>query len=253
MKRIVATSLVLLALAGCSAPSPATRAQTAQPQTVTVFAAASLKGAFGQIKTQFESEHPGASVTYNFNGSSSLVDQMKGGAPADVFASADEANMTKAVDAQLVTGQPTLFASNVLTLAVAPGNPKHITGLDASLAGKKLVVCASGVPCGNALDTLVRRRGVAIAPVSREQSVTDVLGKVTSGEADAGVVYATDTAAAGAKATAVPIAGADQVVNRYPIAVTATSKQADLARAYVAYVAGEKGQSVLGRYGFGKP
>lgn len=240
---------MLVALTSGCVASPAPQSSS----TITVFAAASLKGAFGQIKTQFESEHPGTSVTYSFNGSSTLADQLASGAPADVFASADELTMTRVVGAHLVAGQPALFASNVLTLAVAAGNPQHITGLDASLAGKKLVVCASGVPCGNALDSLVGQRGLSISPVSRELSVTDVLGKVTSGEADAGVVYATDAKAAGDKATAVPIAGADRVVNRYPIAVLASSKRPDLARDYVGFVTGEKGQALLRQHGFGEP
>ncbi|HOA88515.1 MAG TPA: molybdate ABC transporter substrate-binding protein [Propioniciclava tarda] len=252
MKKLVAALAAALVLAGCSAPAGTSSPAVASGKTVTVFAAASLKGAFTKIGDAFGAE-TGAKVSYNFNGSSALVDQLKGGAPADVFASADESNMKKATDAALTSGKPTLFATNVLTLAVAPGNPAKITGLDASLDGKKLVVCAVGVPCGNALATLEKNLGVSPKPVSQEQTVTDVLGKVTSGEADAGVVYATDAKSAGAKVTAVAIPGSEKVVNNYPIAATASTKDAALARAYIDYVTGPKGQAILTEFGFGKP
>lgn len=240
-----------LALVGCSSPQAATDSTAAT--TLNVFAAASLKSSFTTIGKDFEAAHPGTKVVYSFNGSSTLVTQIKEGAPADAFASADEKNMTKATDDKLVTGTPKVFASNVLTLAVAPGNPQRITGLDASLDGKKLVVCAKGVPCGNALAKLTAQLKVTPKPVSAEQSVTDVLGKVTSGEADAGVVYTTDAKGAGDAVTAVAIPGAQKAVNRYPIAATATSKHAQLAQDFVDHVVGEQGQRVLADAGFGKP
>ncbi len=251
---LIAVVATLVLAAGCTTPGPGGTAPAASTtQTITVFAAASLKGAFGKIGDAFAIDHPGAKVTFSFNGSSTLVDQLKGGAPADVFASADDANMKKATDAGLIAGAPTRFATNVLTLVVAPGNPKHITGLDGSLTGQKLVVCAVGVPCGTATQTLEKNLGVTLTPVSREQSVTDVLGKVTSGEADAGVVYTTDASSAGDKVATVPIKGSDKVVNNYPIAVTANSQDAATARTFVDYVSGPKGQAVLADFGFGKP
>lgn len=255
MKKLIAALAATLALTACSPPaSPATpAAPAASTSTITVFAAASLQTAFTKIGKGFTAEHPNAKVTFSFNGSSSLVDQLKGGAPADVFASADEANMTKATDAALMSGTPRIFATNVLTLVVEPGNPKKITGLDASLDGAKLVVCANGVPCGNATAKLASQLGVTLKPVSEEQKVTDVLGKVTSGEADAGVVYTTDATGAGDKVTAVPISGSGDVVNRYPIAVTASSKQAALAGQFTDYVMSAKGQEILTSFGFGKP
>lgn len=239
----------LVLLAGCT-PS-AQPSAAASGRTLTVFAAASLKGSFTKIADAFAADHPGTKITYNFDGSSALVDQLKGGASADVFASADEANMKKAADASLISGTPKIFATNVLTLVVAPGNPKHITGLDSSLASAKLVVCAHGVPCGSAFATLEKNLGVTLKPVSEEQKVTDVLGKVISGEADAGVVYATDAKGAADKVTTVGIPGADKVINRYPIAATAVSKQADLAAAFIDFVASAKGQDVLASGGFG--
>lgn len=239
---------LLLPLTAC-APGGADQQQT----TLNVFAAASLKSTFSTIAKDFEASHPGTSVALSFNGSSTLVTQIKEGAPADVFASADEKNMSKAIDAKLVTGTPKVFATNVLTLTVAPGNPLELTGLDKSLDGRKLVICAEGVPCGNATAKLSKTLGATLKPVSTEQSVTDVLGKVTSGEADAGVVYVTDATSADGKVSAVAIKGAEKAVNRYPIAVTTASKQAGLAQDFVDAVTAEQGQKVLADAGFGKP
>lgn len=245
---LAAAALALASLAGCSSAGP-----TAPPdRTLTVFAASSLKAAFTDIGHDFEAAHPGTRVAFSFDGSAALVDQLKGGAPADVFASADDANMKKATDAHLVAGTPQRFATNVLTLVVAPGNPAGITGLDASLEGKKLVICAVGVPCGTATATLATNLGVTLRPVSKEQKVTDVLGKVTSGEADAGVVYATDALAAGARVTSIALPGADKIVNHYPIAVTAAARQPEAAAQFVAHVTGDQGRAALARYGFGQ-
>lgn len=258
MKKIAVALAALLALTGCAAtPQPAASpgggSAAPQQKTLIVFAAASLKGAYSKIATEFEAAHPGTTVKYSFDGSNTLVDQLQGGAPADVFASADEKNMTRAVEGKLVAGTPKIFATNVLTIVVAPGNPLKITGLDATLDGKKLVVCAEGVPCGNATKTLTGNLGVTLKPVSTEQKVTDVLGKVTSGEADAGIVYTTDAKGAGDKVATVAIPGAEKVVNRYPLAVTANTKNSELAQAYVDHVAGPKGQAVLAEFGFGAP
>ncbi|MFV0405326.1 MAG: molybdate ABC transporter substrate-binding protein [Propioniciclava sp.] len=220
-----------LALSGCSNGGAA-----AEQQTLTVFAAAPA----------------GVSVPFSCLGSSTRVDQRAGGAPADVLATAHEPQMDRALTEGLVS-DPKLFTSNVLALVVVPGNPLGITGLDGSLDGVKLVTCASEVPCGSATDSLSEKLGVTLDPVSREQKVTDVLGKVTSGEADAAVVYVTDAKSAGDQVEEVPIEGAEQVVNRYPIAVTAEAPQPDLAAAFVALVLSEEGQAVLADAGFSAP
>ena len=244
MKKLVAALAAALVLAGCSAPAGTSSPSVASGKTVTVFAAASLKGAFTKIGDAFGAE-TGAKVSYNFNGSSALVDQLKGGAPADVFASADESNMKKATDAALTAGKPTLFATNVLTLVVAPGNPATITGLDASLDGKKLVVCAVGVPCGNALATLEKNLGVSPKPVSREQTVTDVLGKVTSGEA--GVWRRNQSWALSHGRGYSWLEGGEQ------LPIRRRRPPVRLAKAYIDYVTGPKGQAILTEFGFGKP
>ncbi|WP_235734922.1 molybdate ABC transporter substrate-binding protein [Nocardioides alcanivorans] len=222
--------------------------------TLTVFAAASLTSTFTEIGEKFEAENDGVTVNFNFAGSSDLVAQIQQGAPADVFASADENNMTKATDDDLTAEDPELFATNVLTIVTEPGNPEGITSL-ADLANDDLtvVLCAPEVPCGAASTRVEEAAGVDIAPASEESSVTDVLNKVTSGEADAGLVYVTDAKNAGDAVTAVEFAESAEAVNNYPIAALEDSEHGDLAQAFVDYVLGSVGQGVLAAAGFGQP
>lgn len=248
-------------LAACSgggtadAPSssPATAASSGGSELsgkVVVFAAASLNKAFTELGDELMADNPGLDITFSFEGSSTLVDQMSEGAPADVFASADEKNMTRASEGKLVA-EPKEFATNVLTLIVPAGNPAKITGLDASVDNARLVVCAKGVPCGNATEKLAADLGVTLKPVSEEQKVTDVRGKVEAGEADAGLVYTTDAKAAGDKVEVIPVEGADKVVNRYPIALTTAGESNPAAKAFMDLVLSAHGQEVLASYGFG--
>ena len=260
----VVAALSLITLSSCSGgsesvssssstASSAAATASATPVELNVFAAASLNKAFPEIAdTVLKESDPNIKVTFNFQGSSTLVDQMKEGAPADVFASADQKNMTKASDAKLVDA-PKPFASNVLTLIVPKGNPGKITGLDSSLDGKKLVVCAQGVPCGNATKQLAEKLGVTLNPVSEEQKVTDVRAKVESGEADAGLVYATDAKAAGDKVETIEVARANEVVNSYPIALTVSTQNKEAAQKFIDAVLSDKGQAVLKKYGFSGP
>ena len=223
-------------------------------RTLTVFAAASLRDSFTAIGERFEQAHPGVRVAFSFAGSSDLVSQVVEGAPADVLASADEGTMAQLVDASLTAGEPVDVATNVLEIATPPGNPAGTTSFaDLARPGARVVVCAPQVPCGAAARTLQERTGVELAPVSEESSVTDVLGKVTSGEADAGLVYVTDVAAAGDAVTGVPFPESAGAVNTYPVAALREAADADLARSFVAFVAGEQGRSVLRAAGFGVP
>jgi molybdate transport system substrate-binding protein len=262
---VVATAVALLAgTAGCSAGHDPGRdggrssgSTIATPGalhgTVTVFAAASLQRTFTTIGHDFERAHPGTTVRFSFAGSSDLVTQIESGAPADVFAAADQASMAE-LPADLRTGRPRAFATNVLEIAVAPGNPLGIRTLDDLTADDvQLVTCAAPVPCGAATARVERAAGVTLRPVSEEQSVTDVLGKVESGQADAGLVYVTDVRGAGRKVTGVPIAAADRAVNTYPIGVLRDAADPALARAFSAYVRSSDGQRVLAAAGFGKP
>jgi molybdate transport system substrate-binding protein len=221
---------------------------------ITVFAAASLKKTFTDIGEQFKTENPGFSVEFSFAGSSDLVTQLTQGAEADVFASADTKNMDKAARAGLLAGDPVNFASNTLIIAVAPGNPKKIASFkDLTRQGLNVVVCARQVPCGSATQKVEQATGVTLKPVSEESSVSDVLNKVTSGQADAGLVYVTDAKGAGDKVAVVAFPEAVGAVNTYPIAVLKDSKNPELARKFVDLVTGESGQKVLSAAGFAKP
>lgn len=222
--------------------------------TVTVFAAASLKKPFTEIGAEFEQAHPGVTVTFNFAGSSDLVAQLQQGAPADVFASADTRNMDKATADSLTAAAPVDFASNTLEIAVPPGNPAGITSLaDLARPGMKVVVCAPEVPCGAAAARVEAAARIDLMPVSEEQSVTDVLGKVTTQEADAGLVYVTDVTGAGHKVEGVEFAESSSAVNTYPIATLRASRNAAAAHAFLEAVTGEPGQGVLAAAGFAKP
>ena len=218
---------------------------------VTVLAAASLQGAFEEIEKTVEKDNPGLDVTFDFQGSQDLVASLAGGDSADVLATANNSTMKTAADQKLV-GNQTEFATNVLTLIVPKGNPKKITGLDSSLDGANLVICAPEVPCGEATKKLAEAQGITLNPVSEEQKVTDVRGKVESGEADAGIVYTTDAAAAKDKTDKIDIPDGG-VVNHYPIAQTASPENAAGAKVFIDAVTGKTGQEVLAKYGFGKP
>lgn len=240
-----------LALAACGSDSGDGSGGEGGTTTLHVAAAASLTEAFEEIATDFEAEHEGVEVEYQFAGSSDLATQIEGGAQIDVFASADEANMGKVADS---VEDPQIFATNVLTIITEPGNPKKISGLD-DLADPDLavVVCAEQVPCGAAATTLTEQQDVTLDPASEESKVTDVLTKVSTGEADAGLVYVTDATGAGEDAETVETEGADEVVNSYPIATLTDAAAADLAEDFVAHVTGPEGQKVLQDKGFGTP
>ena len=256
---VLATGLVFAA--GCSSSdsgsgetTTAAAATTAGGEVtgeITVFAAASLNSTFTELGKSFESEYPGSTVKFNFAGSSDLVTQLSQGAPGDVFASANTANMDKAVADDLVASEPVDFASNVLTIVTAPGNPKGITGFaDLADPGTTVVICAEQVPCGAATKTIEENTGVTLNPVSEESSVTDVLGKVTSGQADAGLVYVTDAKVAGDQVTEVTFPESSAAVNIYPIAVLGESKNPAAAQAFLDLVTGPEGQQVLSEAGF---
>ena len=218
---------------------------------VTVLAAASLQKAFEEIEKTVEKDNPGLDVTFDFQGSQDLVASLAGGDSADVLATANNSTMKTAADQKLV-GSQTEFATNVLTLIVPKGNPKKITGLDSSLDGANLVICAPEVPCGEATKKLAEAQGITLKPVSEEQKVTDVRGKVESGEADAGIVYTTDAAAAKDKADKIDIPDGG-VVNHYPIAPTAKPENPAGAQVFIDAVTGKTGQEILAKHGFGKP
>lgn len=222
--------------------------------TITVFAAASLRATFTEIGRLFEAEHPDTEVVFNFAGSSDLFTQIDQGAPADVFASADTANMTRAVRAGLTASDPVNFATNTLTIVVPPGNPAGITSFaDLARPDVDVVVCAPQVPCGNATQRIEDLTRVRLSPVSEESSVTDVLGKIVTGQADAGLVYVTDAAGAGDKVEAIAFPESERIVNTYPIAVLQGADDPHVAGEFAAFVIGPEGRQVLSAKGFGAP
>lgn len=254
-RRLALAAVLALALSGCAASPTAAPTPTAGrlEGAITVFAAASLRASFTELAERFEAAHPGTTVALNFAGSAYLVTQITEGAPADVFAAADEKNMGRLTDAGLVAGDPVAFATNTLQIAVPPDNPAGITSLaDLAAPGVKLVICAPEVPCGAAAAAAAAAGEVTLAPVSEESSVTDVLGKVASGEADAGLVYVTDVIAAGDAVTGIAFEESAEAVNTYPIAALADAGDPQVAAAFVAFVTGAEGAAVLDSAGFGR-
>lgn len=251
----------LLALTGCAAGDEASsrsdNAATAestvdQPTGVTplnVFAAASTR-VFEKELSDGATQLPQPSkLTMNFDGSSGLVQQMEDGAPADVFLSADKRNMDKAVEKGLVR-TPVKVAENSMVMVVPKGNPAHITGVDDSLRGAKLVLCDAQVPCGGVSAALEKDLGVELPVASYESKVSDVLGKVVSGEADAGWVYRTDAAAAGDKVEVIEIPGADKHINELWAAVSAQTPNAEAATVLLTYLSGPEFAETWSHYGF---
>ena len=236
--------------------APAATGTTAVPLEgeVVLFAAASLTESFTKIGDAFQKANPDTKVTFNFAASSALVQQINEGAPADVYASADEANMKKLTDAANVSGEPEIFATNKLEIITAPGNPKGITGV-ADLANSDLIVvtCGPEVPIGKYSAQVFANAGVTVTPKSYEADVKAVVNKVVIGEADAGIVYATDVKAAGTKATGVQIPDDINVIATYPIAVTKGTKNVDVADAFMAFVLSDAGQEILAAAGFSAP
>ncbi len=256
-------AVAALALAACapgSADAP-TAAPTGPSPTatfeltgeLTIVAAASLSAAFDEIAAAFEAAHPGVDIRpITYDGSSTLATQLIEGAPADVFASANETNLQRAVGAGLAA-EGRVFATNTLVIAVPAGNPAGVESLeDLADPGLAVVLCDAAVPCGAASRTLLERAGVVATPSSLEQNVTAVLTKVAANEADAGLVYATDAAGRDDVEAIVPPQAAE-VVNRYPLAALDGAPNPGAARAFIDFVLGPQGQAILERHGFGAP
>lgn len=242
-----------LAAASCGTDDDGAGASDGQ-QEVVVFAAASLTEAFTELGEAFAETNPGAAVTFNFAASSELVAQIIEGAPADVYASADLTNMTKLTEAGAAADDPIVFATNKSAIIVEPGNPLGIDAIE-DLADDDLilVICAPEVPCGTYATQIFDNAGISVEADSYEENVKAVVTKVTLGEADAGIAYATDVAAAGADADGVAIPDDVNVRAEYPIVVTAEASNAEGGQAFVDFVASVDGQAILARYGFSSP
>ena len=222
--------------------------------TLTVFAAASLTDVFTDLGDRLERDNPGLQVRFSFAGSSQLATQITQGAPADVFASADETQMTVVTDAGLQAGDPTVFTENVLEIAVPRGNPANVTGLaDFADPDLTLAICAPDVPCGAAAGKVFRAAGIDARPDTREEDVKAALNKVQLGEVDAALVYATDVLAAGDDVEGIAFPEAEQAVNEYPICTLGAAPDPGAAQAFVELVTSDEGQRALADAGFRPP
>jgi molybdate transport system substrate-binding protein len=248
-------ALLLVSACGGVAGGPASSPSAPQISgNLTVLAAASLTDAFTKIGDDLHRKYPGIASTFSFAGSPTLVTQIQQGAPADIFASADQANMQKVVNGGFASGTPSVFAHNKLEIAVQAGNPKHIASVtDLANSAIKVVVCAPGVPCGTYSTATFGKAGITVKPVSQEQDVKSVLTKVALGEADAGIVYVTDVKAAkasGSQVDGVTIPDNLNTTAEYPIAELKTTRSDPAAKAFIDYVLSDDGQKTLESFGF---
>ncbi|MER5910435.1 molybdate ABC transporter substrate-binding protein [Streptomyces sp. NPDC001982] len=261
-----AGAAALLALSACSSsddssssgssgtPDSSSSASPKLSGTVTVFAAASLQESFTALGKEFEKEHPGTKVTFNFGGSDTLAASITGGAPADVFAAASPKTMAIVTDKGDASGTPATFVRNQLEIATLPGNPDKVASLkDLTKSGLKVVLCDKTVPCGAAAQKALEASGLKLTPVSYEQDVKSALTKVELKEADAAVVYKTDVKAAGDKVEGVEFPESAKAINDYPITLLKNAPNAVAAKEFIALVQSAEGQQVLSEAGFLKP
>ena len=250
MKRVlvVVAAMVVLIAAQPVAAAPRPSGE------ITVFAASSLTESFDAIAKQFEKKYPDVSVKFDYDASSNLATQINQGAPADIFASADQDNLQKTIDSGAVTPPPIVFAKNRLEIAVEKGNPKKIKDLaDLQKAGLVVVLCADQVPCGKYAAESLGKAGVSVSPASKEENAKATLGKVSIGEADASIVYVTDVKAAKGTTSGVEITDKVNVVATYPMGIVQDSHNARAAKAWVQFVTSRDGQKILRKFGFLPP
>jgi molybdate transport system substrate-binding protein len=254
-------AVLVLGAAGCTPAAPQTSPTTASGTSadavsgkVTVLGAASLTDVFTELADEVRAEHPGLDVALSFAGSSTLVGQVRGGAPADVVALASADTMRQLTDAGLVAGQPRPLARNVLEVVIPDDDPGGVEGID-DLADPdiKVALCAPQVPCGAAAQRLLAASGVQVSPATLEQDVRAVLSKVALGEADAGLVYATDVRAGGDRVTGIPVPAAQEAATDYLVAVLADAPNPAAARAFVDHAVSRQGRAVLDAAGFLPP
>ena len=246
----LAAAVAALSLVSTACSSTSSSSNDSPPATITVAAAASLTDVFEVIGTEF-TKSTGIPVTFSFAASSAIAEQIRGGAPIDVFASAGKASMEPLVAEQLVTGVAD-FATNSLVIAVPAGNPGAVTGL-ADLSRVSVAVCQEQVPCGAATVKLFEQNALAVTPITFEPDVRSVLTKVETDEVDAGIVYVTDVKAAADLVEGVTIPADSNVTSLNQAAIVAASEHADAAAAFIAFLKGPEAQAALASAGFGPP
>jgi molybdate transport system substrate-binding protein len=240
---------------GSSSSSPATATSTttvALTGSITVSAASSLTGAFGRLESSFHVRHPETTIAFNFGSSGALSTQIQQGAPADVFASASPNDMATVQQAGDISGQPVVFARNRLEIVAKPGNPLGIHSLADLTKASVVALCVTTAPCGATAREALAKAHVTLptAKISLGQNVDATLVEVTTGDADAGVVYVTNAKTVGTQGVGVPIPPAQNVTTSYPIAVVKSTTDRALAEAWIAYVLGPVGQPVLRQASF---
>ena len=251
---LLLTVAFAVAACGSSSSSPSTTSTTPAALTgsITVSAASSLTGAFGQLATTFHARHPGTTVAFNFGSSGALATQIQQGAPADVFASASPGDMATVRQAGDISGTPVIFARNRLEIVVKPGNPLGIHSLADLTKAPVVSLCVTTAPCGATAEAALHRAHVTLpaSQVTLGQNVDVTFAAVTTGDAEAGIVYVTNAKTIGTQGVGIPIPASQNVTTSYPIAVIKTTRDAALARAWVAYVLGTTGQRVLRQASF---
>ncbi len=246
--------LLVLPLAACSstgASGGSSESAGSGEETLTLLAASSLTEVYGTLGSAFEEQHPGVTVTSSFGSSTDLAEQAADGAPGDVLSTADPTAMGVAQDAGVV-GDTATFATNTLVLVVPPDDPADITSLD-DLDGTTWVRCADEVPCGRVALAVLADQQVTAEPASLEEDVKSALEKVTSGEADAALVYASDARSAGSSVRTITIPGAQREATSYLLGALDQASDPTLAQQWVDLVLSEQGQQVLADAGFGPP
>lgn len=244
-------ALLGLGATACGGSDRPSGGDAGSPVEIKVFAAASLTEVLSRLQPEFTAANPGTKVTDNFAGSQALATQIRQGAPADVFASADTTNMVKVRD---LVSAPRTFASNLLQIVVEPGNPKGVKGLaDLARGDLKVVLAAPEVPAGRYARQALDAQKITARPVSLERNVKAVVSKVELGEADAGIVYATDVAAARGRVDGVDVPAAQNVPVTYPVATVKASSHQRQAQAFVDFLLSDQGQRALKSSGFLPP
>ena len=236
---------LLLPLAGCGAGN-----EVDDEAELTVLAASSLTDVYQELAAGFEEDNQ-AEVSFSFGSSTDLAEQAADGAPGDVLSTADETSMKAAEDAG-VAGEVGEFATHVMVIVTPAGNPAGVESLD-DLEGATWVRCADEVPCGRVAGAVLEDNGVTAEPASLEEDVRSTLDKVVSGEADAGLVYASDAVAAGEDVETVEIPGAEEELTTYFTTTLEQSDDPDLAQAWVDLVTSEEGRAALTEAGFTRP
>jgi molybdate transport system substrate-binding protein len=250
---VLVTVLAMTAVA-CGGDGDAGDATTSPGEAMLVLAAASLTDAFTDIAAEFEAANEGVDVELSFGASSALATQIVEGAPAAVFASASGTQMEVVVDEGLNAGDPVIFATNLLEIAVFAESEGAVASIE-DFTNEELLLglCAEEVPCGDFAREMFANAGITPSVDTNEPDVRALLGKVETGELDAGIVYVSDVVAAGDGVVGVPIPDDHNVVANYPIATLTEAADGDIAQAFADYVLSDAGQEILENYGFSAP